>query len=272
MAAITKMMEVVMMKKITVIGIAIIVLLVANQARAEGCEIVNGSFEEDEREIDPINEENEPNGWDVNISPDKFYGFVGDDWATDPNHSLTLRTETWVPYEIGDMATVSQEVNLMDANQIFFDVKLVDIWDPNIFSAVMLIESDGVFDVVWDSNWAAPDSNNEYIDATYTVEEKYRIGGPYKLHIGIKVNLSGMFFEDFYHTKWDFIECERFECLAADFNHDGRVNFLDFAMLANYWGDESAPAEYDLYEDGTIDLKDLGVFVEDWLKRGCIGE
>ena len=54
----------------------------------------------------------------------------------------------------------------------------------------------------------------------------------------------------------------------VDFSGDGKVNFKDFSILAQYWGDDEplvdiAPAPLG---DGIIDFKDVGVFAENWLK------
>ena len=54
---------------------------------------------------------------------------------------------------------------------------------------------------------------------------------------------------------------------VVDFNGDGKVDFKDFPILAQYWsGNESsvdiAPPPSG---DGIVDFKDLGVFAENWL-------
>ena len=55
----------------------------------------------------------------------------------------------------------------------------------------------------------------------------------------------------------------------ADFNNDGVVNFIDYAMFAAKWqtdpNDPDFDEIYDLYNDNVIDMADLGIFVEDWL-------
>ena len=55
----------------------------------------------------------------------------------------------------------------------------------------------------------------------------------------------------------------------ADFNGDGKVNFLDYAGLADAWlsefGQDDFNDTYDLYDDDRIDAADLGIFTEDWL-------
>ncbi len=265
MSTVTKRLEEVTMKKAIFIGIIMVVLLAANQVQAEDCQIVNGSFEDDGY-IDDITVQ-EPNGWDVNIDYNKFDGYIHRDWPTDGIYNLTLYAISYAYFEANDMATVSQPVNLTDANEIIFDLRMKLLsgvaWDPNKARAIVLIDGE----VVWDSNNL---SSGEYRDRVYTVEDKYRDEELHTLSFGMRINVSGYLWQR-YITDWDYIECTGFACLAEDFNHDGFVDFLDFAMLANYWG-EAAPPEYDLFVDGIIDFNDLRVFVEDWLKRSCIEE
>lgn len=209
------------MSKAAIIGVIMFVMLSGNLAKAADCEIVNGSFEDGF------------NGWDVNI-PDKFTGYVDVDWPTDGSiYSLTLRSEFWEDFTEGDIATVTQQVFLDDANEIVFDVKL-STWDPNIFSAVVLIEDDEV----WSSDGSMPGSNNEYHDATYTVEDKYRIAGPYKLSLGIRVNKTEFLYKR-YITYWDSIRCTAF-CGGSgyprgDINLDCVVDMNDMAEMAGLW-------------------------------------
>ena len=49
----------------------------------------------------------------------------------------------------------------------------------------------------------------------------------------------------------------------ADFNGDGKVNFTDYAMLADAWQTENAAISLD--EDNDVDINDLALFCEDWL-------
>jgi hypothetical protein len=59
---------------------------------------------------------------------------------------------------------------------------------------------------------------------------------------------------------------------SRDFNEDNIVNFADFAVLGSYWGitdctDPDGCGRVDFYNDDTIDINDLGLFVEFWLER-----
>jgi hypothetical protein len=58
--------------------------------------------------------------------------------------------------------------------------------------------------------------------------------------------------------------------LTGDFNDDGFVNSMDFAILAAAWGAEPGDFRYNgdcdisLFVDNVIDLGDLIVFIEHW--------
>jgi hypothetical protein len=253
-------MEKVIMKKTAVIIALMVLLLATNWARADICTIVNGSFEDDGYISDITVKE--PNGWDVNMPTNKFKGYVYNKWVTDGSYNLTLYTQ-WVKLDVNDIATVSQQINLMDVNEIIFDVNLAtDLfqWDPNKVSAIVLIDND----VVWDSNDL---SSGGYYDQSFTIEDKYRDDGLHKLSFGMRVNVSEKLWRTYY-THWDFIECNL--CcgglfLPEDFSRDCCVNFPDFAMLANHWLEQNSPSQYDLAENGIVDTNDLGVFVDKWL-------
>ena len=56
---------------------------------------------------------------------------------------------------------------------------------------------------------------------------------------------------------------------AADFNGDDKVNFVDYAELADAWqsslGQPAFKETYDLHDDGVIDELDLSLFCDEWL-------
>jgi hypothetical protein len=59
---------------------------------------------------------------------------------------------------------------------------------------------------------------------------------------------------------------------TRDFNNDTKVDFIDFAVLASYWGDTvcSDPnwcEGVDLDTDGDIDIYDLALFTDFWLEK-----
>jgi len=261
------------MKKVAVIGVTMVVLLAGNLVQAGVCEIVNGSFEDD----DSINDitVQEPNGWDVSVPANKFQGYVSyKHWQTDGNYSLTLHSEWFNTFDVNDMAMVSQDVYLADVNQITFDVKLETYshieWDPSKCTAVLLIDDD----VVWESSSEGADVRGEYVGQTYTVEDKYKDEGPHKLSLGLRVNVAEMLWER-YVTHWDLVECTLY-CegggfLAGDFNHDCYVDMSDLKLVADVWLNEIEPdGIYNLFRGddltgyGTINFSDFAIYAEDW--------
>jgi len=58
---------------------------------------------------------------------------------------------------------------------------------------------------------------------------------------------------------------------SADFDDDGIVNFIDYAVFAAAWHTEPNDANYnelcDLQDNNNIDFNDLGLFCEDWLSN-----
>jgi len=253
------------MKRAIYVGLMAVMLLSVNQVRAEACEIVNGSFEDD-GSIPDITVQ-KPNGWDVNVPTTKLQGYVDKDWPTDGSYNLTLRSILGA-FTIGDTATVSQQVDLTDVNEIIFDLKL-GTWNPDKCSAIVLIDED----VVWDSNEL--DSGN-YYDQVYAVEDKYRDGQMHKLSLGIRVKVSGTLWLR-YVSHWDYIECTDFcggnGLLAGDFDHDCYVDMNDLKSMGDVWLDE--PASYDrhnLYKGDDVDsvaiinFLDFAVFADNWLQ------
>ncbi|MDD5135180.1 MAG: hypothetical protein PHP01_07205, partial [Phycisphaerae bacterium] len=53
----------------------------------------------------------------------------------------------------------------------------------------------------------------------------------------------------------------------VDYNNDGKVNFEDFAVFAQYWHQTGSPADIapQPVPDGVVDYKDLFVFCQNWL-------
>jgi len=260
------------MTKVTVIGVTMVALLAANLAQADVYEITNGSFEDDGW-INDITAQ-EPNGWAVDLPPGKFRGYVSSDWATDGSHNLTLYSQWWKTFDAGDMATLTQQVDLADANQIVFDLKLetfgVTKWDPNIATAVLLIDED----VVWESNSVGSDIRGEYLDQAYEVENKYRAPGLHSLSLGIRVNVAEMLIGR-YVGHWDAFACTYYcgggGLLDGDFDRDCYVDISDLKLAAEAWLDEVDP-DYicnlvrvdDLPGYGTVTFLDFAVYANSW--------
>jgi hypothetical protein len=266
-------MEKVMTRKQVVVGVVIVMLLTANQVQAEVCRLVNGSFEDDRWIADIAVKE--PNGWDANVPAGKFGGYVGKDWVTDPNFNLTLFSQRWAIFDVNDMATVSQQVNLTGVGEVTFDLKLdtypkIYPWGPDQCTAVLLIDGD----VVWESNSVGPDVRGEYFGQSYAVEDKYKDGQPHLLSLGMRVNVAEKLSTS-YITQWDSIKCTILcggnPILTGDFNRDCFVDANDLKLIAELWLDTVKPNDkYNLFHgddfagSGTISFLDFAVFADRW--------
>ena len=280
-----------MIRDLTVVGTMIVMLLAANFAQAGVCQIVNGSYEDD-GPIDDITVR-DPNGWAVSIPSDSFVGKADASWSTDGNFSLHLFSQWFRPFAAGDVATVSQQVYLTDVNEIRFDVKLDTYsgfeWDPNMATAVVLIDDD----VVWEPNAASLDIKGVYLDQAYAIGEKYRDDNLHTLSFGLRINVDTEdgFFE-FYRLWWDSVDCTLYcnggGLLAGDFDRNCFVDMNDLILAADAWladvdpydrlnpfrGDNVAGSgtidfrDFAVYADGwTGDAADLGMFTEQWLSQ-----
>lgn len=267
-----------MMKAIVHFFSIVVFLFVAGGTKTAVCEILNGSFEDDGQIVDIG--QTEPNGWAVDVPSGKFSGYVYRDWPTDGIWNLTVYSQR-ASFEAGDMATVSQDVVLSNVGAIIFDLKVDSdwsAWDPNICSAVVLIDGD----VAWTSDGHVPDAEGRYFDQSCPVEQKYRAPGAHKLSLGLRVNAPGMLWERYY-TDWDLIECTLLcgggGVLPGDFNGDCFVDVDDLTMLTAMWlGDVVSDSPYNLsgIDDeesrGTVNFFDLAVFGDSWLGSSVVQE
>jgi hypothetical protein len=57
----------------------------------------------------------------------------------------------------------------------------------------------------------------------------------------------------------------RFTTKPPDFNNDGSINFLDYAILAKDWMETGPGLEGDIRKDNVVDYKDLRILLENWL-------
>jgi hypothetical protein len=79
-------------------------------------------------------------------------------------------------------------------------------------------------------------------------------------------------YDDNYSLDIPVYEMRFIQVPSRDFNGDSIVNFADFAFLGSYWGvsgcaDPEGCGKVNLDGKGTIDIDDLGLFVDFWLKR-----
>jgi hypothetical protein len=267
--------EKIMMRNLIAIEATMLMLFAVGWAQAGVCEIINGSFEDDGPIGDIIAQE--PNGWDVNMPSGKITGNTEASWSTDGNFSLLFSSQWFTAFAAGDSGTVSQDVFLDDVNEITFDLKLDNYtgfeWDPNIATAVVMIDDE----IVWEPNSAKADIRGDYIRQSYAVQEKYRDGNPHKLSLGLRINIatqSGFF--EFYRVRWDSINCVVYcdggGLLAGDFNRDCLVDASDLQQVADAWLLEvESTDKHNLFRDddlagiGTINFYDLAILADNWL-------
>ncbi len=265
-----------MMKNVTVIGVIMIALLVGNPARAANCEFANRSFEANG--WIPDVKLKAPDGWMKLGDPSgKFGGYVYTNWATAGIYSLTIYSQSgWLAdFSPGDMATVSQDVNLVDVVRIAFDLKLDTEsagakWDPNICTAVVLIDGD----VVWDSNSAGLVAKGEYPGEVF-IEKKYRTEGLHRVSLGIRINVDERLWQSYY-TRWDAVDCNNCPGLGfikGDISGDCYVDANDLKLLAELWlSDGVDPNDAanlsavgdDLTVYATIDFRDFANYAAAW--------
>jgi len=258
------------------IGAMMTILFATGWVYADVCEIINGSFEDNGQIGDIMTQE--PNGWDVNIPSGKFTGKAEASWSTEGRFSLAISSQWFTAFDANDSAMVSQDVFLDDVNEITFDLKLDTYtglgWDPNIATAVVMIDDQ----IVWEPNSVSTDIRGEYLGQSYAVEDKYRDGNPHKLSLGLRINIEAAagFFE-FYRVWWDSIGCAVFcdggGLLAGDFNRDCYVDADDLQQAADVWlfevdsGDEHNLFRADDLEGfGTINFFDFAVLADNWLQ------
>lgn len=262
------------------INVAIItVLLTASLAQAGVCEIVNGSFEDDGL-INDVTQK-DPNGWIVNVPSGKFTINTNTSWSTDGRFSLFISSRWYTAFAAGDEATFSQQVNLTDVDEVKFDLKLdtyLGIWDPNLITAIVLIDDD----VVWEPNSASPDIREEYIGQSYAVEDKYKDGELHQLSFGLRINVDAANgFPEFYRVWWDSIDCVLYcnggGLLAGDINRDCYVDIEDLALASDVWLNEVDPNDrFNMFRDddwagyGIINFYDFAILADNWLDSSYI--
>jgi len=267
-----------MIKKAGFIAAVMVVLLSGSWVQAGVSIIMNGSFEDNGHEVPDITTE-APRRWcDVNFPSDEFGGEVKTGWSTHgygdgDGNSLTLYSKSLGTFYAGDMAMVSQQVYLADANRIIFDLKLsssasISPWDPNLRTAVVLIDGN----VIWDSNDLELNQDGEYVGQIEGDVNGISDANLHKLSLGIRANVDEEFptyLSPRYNARWDFVKfnthCGGFGYLPEDLNRDCYVNFVDFVTLANRWLEQNPASKYDLSEDGVVDEYDVMVFAEGWL-------
>jgi len=260
------------MSKAAIIGVTMVMLLACNLARADDCEIVNGSFEEDGWINDILTKD--PNGWVVSVESEWFDGKVSQEWEREGDFNLELFTTRYKTFDVNDMIKLSQQLDLTEVNDISFDIYLdtypvTKKWNPAECTAVLLIDED----VVWESNSVGLDVRGPYLDQVYDVDDKYRDGELHTLSLGMRVNV-GAKVNTAYITYWDFVRCafrEYCDFPRGDINLDCVVDMNDMVVVAELWLEEVDPnavsnlsGEGDLLGFGNINFMDFAFLAGGW--------
>jgi len=250
-----------------------VVIWSGSYARAAGCDIVNGGF--DDNGYIPDLAVADANGWKAVVPKPQFSAYVFRDWATDGIYNLTMLSELGRNFQTGQTVMVSQQVDLSAAETLGFDVKLdtkgFTAWSPAVASAVVMIDGD----VIWDSNGLGTDVRGEYRNRAYAVEDKYKTAGLHTLSVGLRINVTARVWES-YASYFDRITlscyCNGGGLLAGDFNRDCVVDANDLASLAAvYLQEADAGNVHNLWtgddvegDGGMVSLYDLAVLLGDW--------
>lgn len=242
---------------------AMIMTILLNSTRLDAKQIINGSFEAD-GSIADINTI-EPNGWtDVNMPSSSFGGWIASDWSTDRFYILTLHAFWYSEFLAGDMVSISQYVDLSDANEIVFDAKLETIpsgsWDANEMSVLIFLDGE----VQWQMA-----ANGNYLNQVIPVEG---ITGIHKLTIGLRSNMSDEFAYTWYYPHFDNfrfnLKCGGLGFDIGDLNGDCAVNGQDYAILAEMWLQEVESGNMrNLFKGddaGIINFCDFAVYAKTW--------
>jgi len=263
------------MKRTKIITAAVFVVLLCGYGRAGVSIVVNGSFEYNGRSVDYI-EDNPPYRWcDIDLPDYRFGGSIWSDWSTDGDYGLVIYSYDWASFDVNDTATVTQQVYLTDAEKIVFDLQLDttydDVWDPNMRTAVLLIDDE----VVWKSNSDSDDVRGEYPDQFYVIDEKYKDGNSHALSLGLRANKEGTPWVE-YSTRWDSVRlCGDMDYLPSDPDYDCLADFsdpltCDPADNPNCGPVELEPLDFD--NDGVVGPYELFALSSDWLEDGvCRG-
>ncbi len=225
----------------------------------------NGSFEMD-GPINHVSANTRPRYWcDVGYNASVFSMSVDGTWKTDGTYSLSMVTGVFVIFEANDAATISQSVYLKGVDKIIFDTQLYYVggsWDPSIITSRVLIDGNEV----WNSNGLTFSAGQFEGEVSIDVNEIYKDEKPHILSLELRTNLGVISFES-YIAQWDNIRfysgCTGL--IPGDFTGDCIVDINDLAVFTNGWLKPDGP---DLNGDGVNNFIDFAVFAAFWGTSG----
>jgi hypothetical protein len=253
------------MKRFVSVCAAVLLLLDGVAMAAVGI-VKNGSFENN-GSMDYVTPDQRPEYWcDVSFDEFKFSAYVGSDWSTHGDYSLTMYTNMFGTFATNDAVTISQSVYLANVSKIMFDVQLFannGVWDPNVATAEVLIDNTEI----WNSDGLEYNAGQFTGQVTADINQTFKDGNSHVLSLRLKTDTGDLSFVQ-YAAQWDFVRFDSFcnipSFLPADFDRDGIVDINDLKILANVWLEQRS---IDLTGDGFINLADFAILAGDWMSN-----
>lgn len=250
------------MKRLAIISA--VTLMCVGVCGAATSVVKNGSFENDGR-IDYITQSNRPEYWcSVSYDSAKFYEMVYSDWATSGDYSLTIYSYPYTSFAQNDSATITQSVGLAGAEQIVFDIYLYADgggWRSDLVTASVLIDNTEI----WNSD-VLPYYHGIFMGhIAVDINETFRDSSPHLLTLRLKADTTS-YHSYAYSSQWDSIglvtSCGAVGYPPADFTHDCIVDINDLAVFAEGW---LKPNGLGLTSDNDVNFVDFAVFADSWL-------
>ena len=226
--------------------------------------VKNGSFEMDG--LINVSANKRPKYWcDVSYDGSKFAAYTYNNWASQGNYSLVMNSYMFSIFEPNDSATISQSVYFDSVNQLALDLYLYSDsgnWNPNIATARVLADNNEI----WNSDGLQFTAGQFLGQVVIDVNQNLKDGEPHLLSLQLRIDVSSMGFTQ-YFSQWDFVRFN-YGCrgIPGDFTGDCIVDINDLAVFANGW---LKPDGLDLNGDGVDDFADFAVFADLW---GVTGE
>jgi hypothetical protein len=219
--------------------------------------VKNGSFEMN-GPIYPVTANTRPRYWcDVSYNTSKFYSYVLDDWRTDGSYSLTMYAKP-VVLQQNDAATISQSVYLKDVHQVIFDAYFsaaYGSWVPSTATARVLIDGNEI----WNSDGLTFPGGQFEGQIAIDVNENFKDANSHILSLQLRIDVA-IASPDYYYAQWDNIRFSTCS-LPGDFTGDCVVDINDLALFVNGW---LKPGDPDLTGDGVTDFTDFAIFANFW--------
>ncbi|MHC4890194.1 MAG: hypothetical protein ACYTEO_12115, partial [Planctomycetota bacterium] len=193
-------------------------------------------------------------------SDQSFYG----NWQNPPSYFGQTFVAT------GDRVVAARVQGIIGGNDLLdWQLRIVT------FPGLQPVGPDANVPVRWPFGWEAFWGVNEcpvVPGQTYMLQARRNNGGMNIYHVTEDVYPDGQYYEGTTaFPQYDLnghICCMNYANLAdVDLNGDGKVNFEDYSILAQYWLKDESPVDLGPppLGDGTVNRKDLAILAENWL-------